>query len=117
MIRVVQAKQDYNKELATLLGWTEIVELGGSLLGRPIDGAPASRGQAKIPDWAGNWADCGKLIEKMGYLSIHLSLTPEIIMDFWNTKLNHVHGVCPLPDLQRMYIVDQYIAQLKKTAT
>ncbi len=52
-----------NKTLAQLLGWTDLVELGGSLLGMPPGGAPDSRGQALVPDWLGDWRDCGPLIE------------------------------------------------------
>jgi len=51
-----------NAELAHKLGWTNIVELGGSLLGCPAGGAPNSRDQAKIPDWCGDWQAAGDLI-------------------------------------------------------
>ena len=51
-----------NKRLALALGWTEIVEVGGALLGTPPDGAPKSRGQAMVPDWCGDWRECGPLM-------------------------------------------------------
>lgn len=53
-----------NAELALALGWTNIVELGGSLLGQPADGAPSCRGQAKVPDWCGDWSAAGELLER-----------------------------------------------------
>lgn len=51
-----------NKRLAELLGWSGLVEVGGSLLGTPPDGAPNSRGQALVPDWMGDWAAAGPLL-------------------------------------------------------
>lgn len=56
-----QEMMDANKRLAGLLGWTNLVEVGGSLLGRPADGAESSRGQALVPNWAGDWAAIGPL--------------------------------------------------------
>jgi len=50
-----------NRRLAELLGWTEIVNVGGAWLGRPPGGAPASREQARVPDWSVDWAACGPL--------------------------------------------------------
>ena len=55
-----------NRTLAGLLGWTEIVELGGALLGMPPAGDPQCRGQALVPDWHGDWRDCGPLIAMIG---------------------------------------------------
>jgi hypothetical protein len=55
-----------NRTLAGLLGWTEIVELGGALLGMPPVGDPQCRGQAMVPDWHGDWRDCGPLIAMFG---------------------------------------------------
>jgi hypothetical protein len=49
-----------NRRLATLLGWTDIIETGGALLGTPPPGD--ARNQCRIPDWAGDWRDCGPLI-------------------------------------------------------
>lgn len=49
--------------LATLLGWTSLCSVGGgALLGTPPHGAPASRGQAQVPDWCGDWQACGTLM-------------------------------------------------------
>ena len=50
-----------NKRLAELLGWANIVEVGGSLLGTPPAGEAESRGQALVMDWAGDWAAIGPL--------------------------------------------------------
>jgi hypothetical protein len=51
-----------NKRLAELLGWTRIVEVGGALVGTPPAGAAASRGQAMVPDWMGDWAAAAPLL-------------------------------------------------------
>lgn len=51
-----------NRKLASLLGWTKIVDVGGALLGCPPAGEPECRGQARVPDWTGDWRDCGTLI-------------------------------------------------------
>jgi hypothetical protein len=59
-----------NRTLAGLLGWTEIVELGGALLGMPPAGDPQCRGQAMVPDWHGDWRDCGPLISLIG-IDVH----------------------------------------------
>ncbi|WP_312547587.1 hypothetical protein [Massilia sp.] len=51
-----------NRRLAELLGWTELFEVPGAILGAPPAGQPAGRGQAKVPDWTGDWRDCGPLL-------------------------------------------------------
>lgn len=51
-----------NKRLALAFGWADIVEVGGALLGTPPDGALGSRGQAMVPDWCGDWRECGPLV-------------------------------------------------------
>jgi hypothetical protein len=51
-----------NRRLAELLGWTDIFDVGGALLGTPPGGSPASRDQAKVPDWTGDWLACGPLM-------------------------------------------------------
>ena len=51
-----------NKRLAELLGWTSITEVGGALVGTPPTGAAESRGQALVPDWAGDWAAAAPLL-------------------------------------------------------
>lgn len=56
-----------NRRLAELMGWTEIFDVGGALLGMPPGGNPASRDQAKVPDWTGDWQACGPLM--MEYIS------------------------------------------------
>lgn len=52
-----------NRKLASLLGWTNIVDVGGALLGCPPPGEPECRGQARVPDWTGDWADWGSLMD------------------------------------------------------
>jgi hypothetical protein len=51
-----------NRRLATLLGWSNIIELGGALLGTPPAGEPQCRNQAVVPNWAGDWRYCGPLM-------------------------------------------------------
>ncbi|PHV13802.1 hypothetical protein CSQ90_26600 [Janthinobacterium sp. BJB303] len=51
-----------NKRLAELLGRSSIVEVGGALVGTPPAGAAASRGQALVPDWLGDWAAAAPLL-------------------------------------------------------
>ncbi|AYM76920.1 hypothetical protein D9M09_14765 [Janthinobacterium agaricidamnosum] len=50
-----------NKRLAELLGWSNIAEVNGALIGTPPAGAAESRGQALVPDWASDWAAAGPL--------------------------------------------------------
>lgn len=61
-----QQQLDANRRLAELIGWTNIFQVSGALLGTPPDGAAQSRGQAKVPDWNGDWRDCGPLLERDG---------------------------------------------------
>ena len=60
-----------NKCLAELLGWSNIVEVGGALVGTPPAGVVASRGQAMVPDWMGDWAAAGPLLAQF-----EIRLTP-----------------------------------------
>lgn len=53
---------DLNRRLAAALGWTNIVDVGNALLGMPPWGTPEARGQARLPNWAGSWKDCGPLL-------------------------------------------------------
>jgi hypothetical protein len=53
-----------NRRLATALGWTNIVAVGGALLGTPPAGQPECRGQAAVPKWSGDWRHCGPLMVK-----------------------------------------------------
>lgn len=50
------------KQLAIALGWTNLVDVGGSLLGTPPGGAENSRGQAAVPRWTRDWSACGPLM-------------------------------------------------------
>jgi hypothetical protein len=56
-----------NRQLAELLGWQNVVDVGGMLLGRPPEGAPDSRDQAPVPNWAGSWAEAGPLAMRLGF--------------------------------------------------
>lgn len=53
---------DANRRLAELLGWTDIVDVGGAWLGMPPGGSQHSRDQARVPDWVGDWNACGPLM-------------------------------------------------------
>lgn len=73
---------DLNRRLATALGWTNIIETGGALLGTPPEGEPQCRGQAKVPDWTGDWRECGPLIGEH-----------RIDIDHWTTVVqSHIAG-------------------------
>lgn len=50
-----------NKRIAALKGWTNINELGGSLIGTPPEGVYHSRGQRLVPNWTGDKAACFEL--------------------------------------------------------
>lgn len=56
------AALDANRRLAELLGWTNIFYVHHALLGTPPAGEYACRNQAKVPDWTGDWRDCGPLM-------------------------------------------------------
>jgi len=43
-----------NHRLALKLGWKNIIDVNGSLLGMPPNGTSNSRGQALIPNWTGD---------------------------------------------------------------
>ena len=60
-----------NKRLAELLGWSNLIEVGGALVGTPPAGAAASRGQALVPDWLGDWSAAGPLLAQF-----EIRLTP-----------------------------------------
>ena len=51
-----------NRRLAELLGWTELFEVPGAILGTPPPGEPAGRNQGAVPDWTGDWRACGPLL-------------------------------------------------------
>ena len=62
-----------NKRLAELLGWSNLIEVGGALVGTPPAGAAASRGQALVPDWMGDWAAAGPLLAQFDIRLIPVS--------------------------------------------
>lgn len=57
-----RAASQANRHLAELRGWRNITEAGGTLLGTPPTGAGNSRGQAAVPNWCGDWAQCAPLL-------------------------------------------------------
>ncbi len=59
---------DAAKRLAGLLGWTNVAEVNGALVGTPPPGEPECRGQAQVPDWCGDWSAAGPLIAAHGLL-------------------------------------------------
>jgi len=59
-----QLALDANRRLAAALGWTNIVDVGNALLGKPAWVCDNSRSQVQVPNWAGDWKDCGPLIEQ-----------------------------------------------------
>ena len=54
----LQAEHD----LATAIGWTNLVDAGGPLIGTPPSGAEHSRGQAPVPAWSRDWRLTGPLL-------------------------------------------------------
>ena len=58
------ARFSLNKTIAELHGWSNIFEIGNSLMGTPPEGNYSVRGQAMVPDWAGDWSQCGPLMTK-----------------------------------------------------
>lgn len=57
----MKTPMELNKRLAELLGWTNLFDAGGTLIGCPPGGAANSRDQAAVPNWAGDWAATGPL--------------------------------------------------------
>ena len=51
-----------NRRLAELLGWADLFEVPGAILGTPPVGQPAGRNQGAVPDWTGDWRACGPLL-------------------------------------------------------
>ncbi len=58
----MKTPMELNKRLAELLGWENLFDAGGTLIGRPPGGAENSRDQAAVPDWCGDWAAAGPLM-------------------------------------------------------
>jgi hypothetical protein len=76
---------DANRRLAELLGWTAIFNVGGALLGTPPPGSPACRNQAKVPDWTGDWRDCGPLmVAHARFIGIHGPWVSVSVIDGWD---------------------------------
>lgn len=50
------------EQLATALGWRDLVDCGGTLLGAPPYDSTNSRGQATVPKWSRDWSACGPLL-------------------------------------------------------
>lgn len=58
----MEQRNDLNRKLASLLGWTHFEAAGGALLGSPPWWAGNSRGQAQVPDWEADWRHAGVLM-------------------------------------------------------
>lgn len=71
-----------NKRLALLSGWTELVEVSGSLLGKPPGGSSNSRDQAMVPDWVRNWSVCAPLIVKYNLSIIKINSNDKLRVSF-----------------------------------
>lgn len=60
-----EINRDLNKQVAELLGWTQIFHVKGNpgaLIGRPPGGGKLEhRWECKIPDWAGDFNACCEL--------------------------------------------------------
>jgi hypothetical protein len=62
MITIDVLQYQLNLKLAELLGWTNISQTNGALLGKPPPGHYCVRDQALIPNWTNDWQHCGPLI-------------------------------------------------------
>jgi hypothetical protein len=56
------------RRLATLRGWTNLVDAGKALIGKPPCGGV--RGQAAVPCWARKWTACAPLMVELGIYPI-----------------------------------------------
>lgn len=59
---------EIERELAVARGWTHLMNINDVWLGTPSDGAPNSRGQAVVPQWARKWEFCGPLMVEHGLI-------------------------------------------------
>ena len=90
-----------NARIAELKGWINIVEAAGALLGTPPNGAPRSRGQALIPNWTGNWKDCGELMVEF---DLYPSMRVVEACEYENEqdKNSHIRRIICLGAIQRL---------------
>lgn len=86
-----------NRRLAEITGWTNIIELGGALLGTPPAGEPECRGQAKVPDWEGDWRDCGPLMVEHDVYPDDLDCDQKLRAGYWE-DMGHVAIVVDIAD-------------------
>lgn len=56
------SRNELNRYLAALMGWSNFENAGNALLGSPPWWAGNSRGQAQVPDWEGSWLHAGPLM-------------------------------------------------------
>ena len=59
---MTEKRMTANRRLAELLGWTDLFEVSGAILGTPPEGPPAGRNHGAVPDWTGDWRACGPLL-------------------------------------------------------
>ena len=84
--------RELNKKIAELHGWTSLFNIGGALMGTPPDKVPSMRNQALVPDWAGDWKDCGEL---MAYYRCFPNTTkPSEVMSNVGYQRRMRHAVC-----------------------
>jgi len=107
-----------NRRLAELLGWTNIFDVGGALLGTPPDGEPQCRSQAKVPDWTGDWRECGPLLARhLREVSVWQSIATASASP--TAPSDHIHAVRQhnpnesTDDTVRRVMVDAVIAKLE----
>lgn len=65
-MNVLAVQLDAERDLASALGWSNLVNVGHALLGTPPDGGLNSRGQAMVPMWTRDWSACGPLMVQYG---------------------------------------------------
>jgi len=90
-----------NARIAELKGWINIVEAAGALLGTPPKGVNSCRDQALIPNWTGNWKDCGELMVEFDLYSSNYNLKGfqyENLQD----KNSHIRRIICLSAIQKM---------------
>jgi hypothetical protein len=82
-----QIELDLNQELAKLLGWTELFQTRGALIGRPPGGSPTTRDQCMAPNWIGNFNDCCEL-------GLSYRITPhQASIEAFMYDLENEHGI------------------------
>ncbi len=83
-------------QLAIALGWTNLVDAGGTLVGTPPGGGTNSRDQAAVPRWSRDWNACGPLLSTYNMaLDVMGHETRFVIADFGGGDYDFVHIAVP----------------------